>query len=219
MSAALLLALLWVSGPARGEPDGGASAPSLPVAAQEGGDVLLMDPPAADPPAGTAASGRPLLPPARTPLYERPVEVLWWALFWLPEHWRGEAIAWLLGLLTSLSGYVASRVRLRDSDPDQYSRRDPRRWIVAAFSDRPLPGQATDDTADTDALEAKVSRLNMEVRKLQRTEVSRQEQQAKRDATILSAVGRLGASDADALRRLERLLTDALEDDGDAPRR
>jgi hypothetical protein len=141
---------------------------------------------------------------------------MWWMLFWLPEHWRGEAIAWLLGLFTSLSGYVASRVRLRDADPEQYSRRDPRRWIVAAFSDRPLPGAHVE--ADTGDLEARISALNVALRKMQRAADTRQEQQAKRDASILSAVGRLGASDPEALERLERLLSEALGDD-DAPQR
>lgn len=87
------------------------------------------------------------------------MEVLWWLLWWLPEHWRGEMIAALAGAIGSFGGFLVSRLGLRDTDPERFSRRDPRRWVVAAFSDRPVP-------SETVALEEEVTHLRKEVKRL-----------------------------------------------------
>jgi hypothetical protein len=193
-----LLVLLLACGSALSDP-GADPDPTSPVA-----DAPALEGVAVSERAGTAASVRPLLPPARTPLYERPVEWAWWALFWLPEHWRGEAIAWILGLVTSLTGFVASKIRLRDSDPEQFGRRDPRRWIVAAFSDRPLPLQEGEGV-ELERMGRELSRLGSQVVKLNRAlsteRAAREALEAQVRAGLLSPEARADAEESLAMLR------------------
>lgn len=195
-----LLVLLLACGSALSDP-GADPDPTSPVA-----DAPALEGVAVSERAGTAASVRPAIPPARTPLIERPVEWAWWALFWLPEHWRGEAIAWILGLVTSFSGFVASKIRLRDSDPEQFSRRDPRRWIVAAFSDRPIPvHQDEDEGAELEKMGRELSRLGSQLAKLNRAlsteRAAREALEAQVRAGLISPEARADADESLAMLR------------------
>lgn len=124
--------------------------------------------------AGTAASPRPFLPPARTPLYERPVEWMWWVLWWLPEHWRGEMITFLAAQVMALLGFLATRAGLHGEDPSRYPRL--LRPVVAAFADRSAAAHVADEE-EVVSLRQEVATLTRQMATLKRS--LREQEQAR----------------------------------------
>ena len=177
---ALLLALCLAGGPAWGD--------DRPPPVDASGEVAEPAPRV-----GTAAS--PPVEPRRAPLYERPLDVAVLAFFWLPEHWRLEAVHTLITALLSMVGFVWSALAV-GADPARYHRADPRHWLARAFAAIRRGGPAVavvDDSAD------EIAALNRRLMMLERTQKAQQQQQATLQAT-------LSGVDLSAVERLNRLL-------------
>ena len=183
---AILLALCLAGGPAWGDD----RPPPVDASGEES-----VEP---SPRVGTAAS--PPVEPRRAPLYERPLDVAVWAFFWLPEHWRLEAVHTVVTALLSMAGFVGSALTI-GADPARYHRADPRHWLARAFAAIRRGGPVVavvDDSAD------EIADLKRRLLMLERTQKAQQQQQATLQTTLsgvdLSAVDRLnrilGAPDA-----------------------